>query len=1221
MRSLKRTIVVVVLVVLAVFTMAAAPTFAASPWWHLDSGSRPTNIHTGGAGVSEVQTVTVKGTAGETFVLADMTAGQELVGEFFNSKGEPRFAEFHVGDTVAAIQSGLNVVYGPGNVLVSGVTGGPYTISFVGGLGSQHVIPLRSQASALFGFAGTVSVVETTVGRRPANEIIVTASDLGDAPANGTTTMLDRLPSGLKAETIDAVVGEGEEHKLGPATCSLESLSCTFVGSIPAYDQIEIRIGVVMEGAISGENEASVTGGGAAVASIRRPLTISDAPTPFGVEGNEVSLEEEGGGVATQAGSHPFQLTSTVMLNQLAGAQPAGLPKDVGVNLPPGLIGNPTPFAQCTAAQFLTRIRKEVDNECPPKTAIGVARVTVNDPTINHLGTFTVPLFNLEPTVGEPARFGFYVLFTPVVIDTAIRTGGDYGVTATAHNIAEAAGFLKSELTFWGVPGDPRHDPQRGWGCLELETAQVRGTPFLPCESLHETKPAPFLVLPTSCTGPLQTSAQADSWDAPGSLVSFGESEQMPAMDGCNQLSFEPSISVAPDGQKGSTPTGLTVNVHVPQDESVNPTGRAQANVKDTTVALPEGVILNASAGDGLVSCSLTQIGLNTPDAASCPEASKVGTVEIKTPLLPRAITGAVYVAAQNANPFGSLVALYIVAEDPISGSRIKVAGDVHLSSSGQIVSTFSNTPQLAFEDLKLHFFGGSRAPLATPTLCGPYTTSASIDPWSGNPAAQTSSTFNITSGPNGSPCANPPGFAPSLTAGSTNLQAGAFTPLNTTLSREDGQQNIRAIKLHMPPGLSGFLSSVKLCGEAQANEGTCGPESLIGETTVSVGLGETPFSVTGGKVYITGPYEGAPFGLSIVNPAKAGPYDLGEGACDCVLVRARIEVDPHTAALTIATDETGPHKIPTVLQGIPLEIKHVNVIVNRPGFTFNPTNCNPMQITGSLTSTEGALAPLSVPFQVTNCATLGFAPKFAVTTSGKTSKANGASLNVKLTYPKTPQGTQANIARVKVDLPKALPSRLTTLQKACTNAQFEANPAGCPAASIIGYAKAITPLIPVPLQGPAYFVSHGGEAFPSLIVVLQGYGVTLDLVGTTFISKAGITSSTFKTVPDAPVGLFELNLPQGKYSALAANGNLCKSKLAMPTEFLAQNGAKINETTAITVTGCAKKKALTRAQKLAQALKACKKKAHQKRAACKATARKRYGSQAKRKTKGKKGA
>src|SRR6185312_5072665 len=263
---------------------------------------------------------------------------------------------------------------------------------------------------------------------------------------------------------------------------------------------------------------------------------------------------------------------------------------------------------------------------------------------------------------------------------------------------------------------------------------------------------------------------------------------------------------------------------------------------------------------------------------------------------------------------------------------------------------------------------------------------------------------------------------------------------------------------------------------------------------------------------------------------------------------RAKIEVNPITADLTVTSDNNGPYKIPTILDGIPLQIKHVNVTIDRPGFTFNPTNCDSLNIGGSLHSTEGASQTLSVPFQATNCAVLGFKPGFKVSTAGKTSRANGASLRVKLSYPKAPFGSQANIKSVKVDLPKQLPSRLTTLQKACTAAQFEANPAGCPPASIVGHATAITPLIPVPLTGPAYFVSHGGAKFPELVIALQGYGVTLYLHGETFINKAGITSSTFKTVPDAPVGSFVLTLPQGKYSALAANGNLCKTTLKMPT-------------------------------------------------------------------------
>jgi hypothetical protein len=526
--------------------------------------------------------------------------------------------------------------------------------------------------------------------------------------------------------------------------------------------------------------------------------------------------------------------------------------------------------------------------------------------------------------------------------------------------------------------------------------------------------------------------------------------------------------------------------------------------------------------------------------------------------------------AAQDANPFGSLVALYIVAQDPVSGTLIKVAGEVKLDPvTGQLVSTFDNTPQLPFEDLSLHFFGGSRAPLGTPALCGTYTTQAAIEGWSGNPPAEPSSTFQIASGPDGSPCHDPLPFAPELTAGSTNIQAGAFTPFTMTMSRQDGNQNLKAIQLRMPPGLLGTLTGVKLCDEAKANAGTCGPESLIGETTVSVGLGDTPFSVKGGRVYITEGYKGAPYGLSIVNPAKAGPFDLGS-----VVVRAKIELDPATAALIVTTDNTGPHAIPQILDGIPLQIKHVNVTITRPeGFTFNPTNCEPQKIGGSLISSQGAVGVLAVPFQVTNCATLAFKPTFKVSTNGKTSRNTGASLDVKLSYPKARWGSQANIRYVKVALPKQLPSFLTTLQHACPDTTFEANPAGCSTGSIVGTAKASTPILPVPLSGPAYFVSHGGAKFPELVIVLSGYGVTVQIHGETFISKTGVTSSTFKYIPDVPVESFELKLPQGPNHALAANGNLCTNTLNMPTRFVAQNGLELKQDIHVTATNCTRHK------------------------------------------------
>jgi hypothetical protein len=1169
--------VLVCSVVLLVMCVSASRASDMSAWWHLTSVSRPTNLHAGVA-TDEVQEVTVSATGGE-FALVETA--------------HVKFAFFKWNATPEEVQAGLEGIYGAGDVSVSGGPGDeegtkPYVITWPG----HPVEPMN--ADNFLNCAGAIgpgcrkeSTDKEVVRGHSDGQIVVTAANLGDAYADGETVPVQiaaRLPSGLKPVSIEGFSGNaqvGAAGNDGPVECTLGSLTCVFAGKLPPYEQIQVLVGVVVEkNAKTGEvSEASVSGAGIAVVSAKHEIAVSDQATPFGVEDYEISPEEEGGAPDTQAGSHPFQLTTTLDLNEVTRKEanggggseeppfPAALAKDLHFRLPPGLIGNPTPFPQCTLAQFAATGTYEtfLENLCPPQTTVGVAKVLVNLPKYTRgTATFTVPLFDLEPAVGEPARFGFKVGPAQVFLDTAVRTGGDYGVTVNVNNITQEAAFIGNEVTFWGVPGDPRHDAQRGWGCILIElSAQFHA----PCNPLEANNPPPLLSLPTSCTGSLQTMVEADSWVHAGTFGSF-PSSPIGGLDGCNRLPFESSISVAPDSQAGSTPSGLTVGIHVPQDLVLNPTGLAEANVKDTTVTLPAGVGLNPAAADGLQACTEEQIALSSDGVPSCPEASKVATLEIKSPLLPHALTGEAYLAAQNMNPFGSLVALYLVAQDPVSGVLVKLAGEVKPDPvTGQLVSTFKDTPQLPFEDLSLHFFGGSRAPLSTPSLCGSYTTSASIAPWSGNEAATPSSTFEIVSGPNGSPCASPLPFRPELTAGSTNIQAGAFTPFTNTMSREDGNQNLQGIVLHMPPGLSGLLSGVKLCGETEANAGTCGPESLIGETIVSVGLGGDPFSVKGGRVYITGPYKGAPFGLSIVNPAKAGPYDLGQ-----VVVRAKLEVDRVTAAITVTTDDTGPYRIPTIIDGIPLQIKHVNVDINRPGFTFNPTNCNPMAITGSLQSTEGSSQTVSVPFQVTNCATLAFKPGFKVSTAGKTSRANGASLTVKLTYPKAPFGSQANIKSVKVDLPKQLPSRLTTLQKACTAAQFEANPAGCPAASIVGHATAITPLIPVPLTGPAYFVSYGGAKFPELVIALQGYGVTLDLHGETFINKAGITSSTFKTVPDAPVGSFELTLPQGKYSALAANGNLCKSTLKMPTLFLAQNGMVIKQSTPIAVTGCAKK-------------------------------------------------
>ncbi len=1162
--------------------VGVGPADATAPWWHLTADARPTVLEPGFA-KSEVQEVVVSPAAGGTGteVAFEVSVNHVSLGIFAT---EPYAKEDGFPEPTAAnLQSALEEAYGKDNVSVTGGPAGtaPLTVTSVNEGGSQTVPPIEVENLGV-----GIPTARVISEGRPDGQIVLMASNLGDTDADGAGTPIligDNLPPGLRATAVEGFREKGFNLSARtPATCSLKPVGCSFAGTVPPYEQVEVRISVALKaGAHSGEiNEASVSGGGALGVASSHPIVVGDTPVGFGIADYEMSAENEGGSPDTQAGSHPFQLTTTLLFNQGFGPEhPPGLAKDLHFRLPPGLIGNPSPFPQCTDPQFFSISRLATfANDCPNNTTLGVSVVTVQIPSFSTGATsIAVPLFNLKPNVGEPARFGFEAYGVPVILDTAVRTGGDYGVTVSVSNITQTATFLGSRVTFWGVPGDPRHDNARGWSCVGDELWREGGGDAVPaCAPSGELHPPAFLSMPTSCTGPTEAIMEYASWQQPGVFGSFAPSEQLASGDGCNRLPFSPSIVVAPDGQAGSTPTGLTVGIHVPQEVSLNAAGLSEAEVKDTTVTLPAGVALNPAAADGLQACADVaepgrpegEIALNSPGAPTCPEASKVATVEIRSPLLPNALTGEVYLAAQDANPFGSLVALYIVAQDPVSGTLVKVAGEVKPDPiTGQLVSTFKDTPQLPFEDLKLHFFGGDRAPLSTPGLCGPYTTTASIAPWSGNEPSVSSSTFDVTAGPNGTPCSSPLPFSPSLTAGTTSIQAGGFSPFTMTMSRPDGSQNLQAIKLRMPPGLLGTLATVKLCPEAQANAGTCGFESLIGHTIVSVGVGGDPYSVRGGEVFITEGYEGAPYGLSIVNPAKAGPFDLGK-----VIVRAKIDVDPISAVLTVTTDTTGPYKIPTILDGIPLQIQHVNVSIDRPGFTFNPTNCSPLAITGNLTSDQGSVSNLNVPFQITNCAVLAFKPKLTAKTSGKTSRAAGASLSVKLTYPAGPY--DANIAKVKVDLPKQLPSRLTTLQKACTAATFNANPANCPPASIVGHATATTPVMPVPLTGPAYFVSHGGEAFPDLIIVLQGYGATVHLIGTTFIDKAGITSSTFKTIPDVPVGTFELTLPQGKYSALAANGNLCTTKkLTMPTSFVAQNGAVIHTTTPIVPTNCAKHK------------------------------------------------
>lgn len=893
----------------------------------------------------------------------------------------------------------------------------------------------------------------------------------------------------------------------------------------------------------------------------------------------------------TQAAGHPFELTAYIAANTTeykAKASPDAILKDALTQLPPGLVGNPDAMVRCPG-----RIAEE--NRCTAASEVGTI-------TVYH-GTTKFgpkPLFDVIPPEGTAARFaGEINISTDAYIDASIRSGSDYGVSAGGYNITALANATAFQITFWGVPNASDHNPER-W-CLKTGEAGYRQG----CAA--EGEPRPFLSMPTACDGPQSATAALDSYAAPGEYVS--STAQMPTVTGCDAVGFNPEIEAQPTSRTADSPTGLSVDLRIPQEE--NPEKYATADLKDAVVTFPAGLTVDPSSVEGLSACSEAQVGFTgfaelnetsepgvetaqfTPSPAECPDASKLGTVEIDTPLVEHPLPGALYLAKQGENPFGSVLALYLTAYDPISGVVVKLPGRVEACEStgqvlasgvtcaapGQLTTVFDQNPQLPFEDLKIELFPGPRAALTTPLTCGSYATSANLTPWTAPEAADAtpaSEPFVLSAAPGGEACASSEAQAPNspgFDAGTASPVAGAYSPFVLNLTREDGSQRFASLNVTLPPGLTGKVVGVEECpqgdieaaqrrsregeGALEQSNPSCPTGSEVGTVHVGVGSG-SPF-VVGGRAYFAGPYEGAPFSLVIVTPAIAGPFDLGT-----IVVRAALDINPTTAQVTVKSDP-----FPTILDGIPLDVRTLAVEISRSDFMLNPTSCEVMAVAGEETSTAEQAASLSDRFQAGGCASLKFSPRFAVSTSGKTSKLGGAGLHVSLSYPAGSLGAQANVHEVKVDLPEKLPSRGTTLRQACLATQFEADPAGCPAGSVVGHAKAVTPILPVALEGPAYFVSHGGEAFPNLTVVLQGDGVTVELVGDTFISKAGITSSTFKTVPDVPVSDFELTLPEGPDSALAANGNLCASPMTMPTEMVAQDGAVIRQDTHVDVEGC----------------------------------------------------
>jgi hypothetical protein len=1002
----------------------------------------------------------------------------------------------------------------------------------------------------------------------------VTARNAGSVAMDGSTIALaDTLPAGTTLRKIQffwtGLVEEGSGSPVNlasfPGFCTGGStVRCqlsTGEFGLPAVapdDTLRMIMYVTVNPGASGalQNVARVSGGGAPEASttVQTPL---DGTPGFGLVDLVSSITGPDGGPEVQAGAHPYEMTTRLDLANVFRLDAEGTfeatgvqdVRDVVVDLPLGFLGTALATPKCTLAQLSGGGVGGIGAKpgCPADTRLG--NVLAAPWGTGLLGT---GLYDMVPERGVAAEFGFvdFVKGSHVLRASVAPTPSGYVLRTTTSEISQVS-LRDIEVVLYGNP------------------AARDGSP---------SNPVPLFTNPADCSGePLVTSVYMDSWQNPGRFNADGSpdlsdpawastSSQSPPVTGCNRLRFEPSLRVQPETTTADSPTGLDVIAHIPQSEE--PGTLATPPLRDASVTLPAGLSVDPSAATGLTACSEAQIGLGNSSHPACPESSKIGTVEVRTPLVEGVLTGSIYLAAQNENPFHTLLAGYIVIDDPTTGTIIKVPGNLTPDpTTGQITGVFKESPQFPFSELRLHFSGGARGELATPTGCGAYTTTSDLMPWSApdsGPDATPSDSFPIDTG-----CVT--GFAPGFVAGSTNTQAGGYSPFTLQLSRSDGDQNLAGLSVTLPPGLLGKVAGIPLCPDAQANAGTCPAASQVGSVEVGAGVGPNPLFVTG-KAYLTGPYNGGPYGLVVQVPAVAGPFDLG-----MVSVRQSLRIDPHTAQVTAVSDP-----FPTILDGIPLRVRRVDVTLDRPGFTFNPTNCTPMQITGSVSSTQGASSTIASRFQAGGCRELAFKPSFKVSTQASTSKKQGASLDVRVGYP---SGAQANIGRVAVSLPKQLPARLTTIQQACLAATFNANPASCPVGSNIGVATASTPVLASPLSGPAYLVSHGGAAFPDLVLVLQGGGVTLDLVGSINI-KHGVTSSAFDSVPDAPISSFELKLPEGPHSGLAAvvpakaKGSMCGQSLTMPTTLTGQNGAQIKQTTKITVTGCTKTKKKTKAKK-----------------------------------------
>jgi uncharacterized repeat protein (TIGR01451 family) len=1065
--------------------------------------------------------------------------------------------------------------------------------------------------------------------------IIVAALNLGDAPVEGEPTITDTLPEGLTLQSVEFFAPNtafAVNADLGPGgilpsffgielcqttsrttTCSLDQKLIEeglLTSPLRPYQQLTMRLRVKDEGASSGAlNEVGASGGATVPAVLHRPVPIGTGQIPFGLESFALTPEEEGGATATRAGSHPYQLTTDVSFDNLGSRtlEVPALPRNLHFNLPPGQLGNALAAPQCSDADF-ARIGVNDSNFCPPDTAIGVTAITlIADPETTEEEVKVVPVFNLTPAPGEPARFGFEAVKNPVILDTAVRDekgphgeAPDYGITVTATNITQLANLISATTVFWGAPAAAGHNESRGWGCLSA----AAGLNFeQPCEPSNNPKPTAFLTLPTNCAAPFDPLFEGISWPTQAAPGGFdAEPRQSPLADqagnplalvGCNQVPFDPRIEAEPTSNAATSPTGLSFGINVDDPGLTNAEGVAQSQIKKVVVTLPEGFTTNPSVAEGLKACSQSAYEGTTVEGPTCPEESKIGEVEIESPLVAQKVKGSLFVAKQGENPNGdaqhpggNLLTLYLVARNPEIGVMVKQALKVVPNAvTGQLTTEVDDVPQLPFSHFELSFRSGQRSPLVTPPACGSYTVAAALSPWS-NPEAtvQRESSFKITTGPEGQGCPSGgvPPFHPGLEAGTINNAAGTYSPFYTHITRKDSEQEITRFSIKLPTGVIAKLKGVSECsdaGIAQAKsrevEGggtveqehpSCPANSEVGHSLVGAGVGNV-LAYAPGKLYLAGPYHGSPISLVSVTAAKVGPFDLGT-----VVVRFAIDVNHETAEVSVDGANSDP--IPHIVDGIPIHLRDIRAYVDRPGFTLNPTSCAKKSTASTIlgsglnfaSSSDDVPVTVSSPFQAADCSSLGFKPKLALSLTGKkTHRGALPAFKAVLTYPKG--GAYANIAKAQVTLPGSEFLEQGHLKNVCTRKVFETgkNPGeNCPANSIYGHARATTPLLDAPLEGPVYLRTGYGTKLPELAAALNGPQISITLAGKIdSVHVKGTEGSrirnTFSVVPDAPVEKFVLELKGGKKGLLVNSTDVCKGTHKALAAFTGQNG-KLDE-------------------------------------------------------------